>query len=741
MASGGGGVMEMRILIMILLALSPPRLCGAWTRGVSTPAATTTCNINTGVATGLDAGTCASPAATCNGVADDTPAFQAFNTWAKATTTNTNAQLIELRVSGKCMFITGTNSTNFANGVKNLRLMGYGATLSNNNLSTGASFQFGGLGICHKGLSDPSGCSARIATVSSGATSVTVLDTTKCSRFIAGRWAVVTGFDLQSQFNSPYGFPPNPHYFDYVQISSTSNCATTGQIALGSALTNTYLSTWPNYNSGDAVEADPGGPATIYALDPSWDSQLDIRGITIDQVNNQTGGAGRSAIFRDITVTGANCLIPSQNGSFTIINAVMTNCDIEVDKIIDSYTLNSVTAFRITTQSSSVNRMIVSNSAMNINGTPKVANIYNSTLTSFTVGPIAYGRGDSTTCTNCKITVGVSGTGFVEDQLGAGVNNYFNFSGGVMSAPDFVNVTAIANNGSGLVRLTVSPNTTGWNNNVLTAVSNVFSSGPNSNAVYVITVVDSTHIDLQGTTFSGSVYTGAGQLQNNSYRWAVPGTNLFWHGILNAQMPAFQVTGVTQDSAGTHIATTMPGGFPTMPLTSGKANLLVQQPKWTCSGCTGVVDAVDFAGAPPNTPMYSYSKRTYTNSSSLDQHLVFGTVTSIKFNVTQAYTGSTNPLKFNMVENTVVPAGTTSFYSAFIDLRTAGLRTITPSGVTCDTGGGPIPGGCGADSSLTLPDPAAFFGANAAPQMASSPVDQPWIMSAEFIMNQGVVAP
>jgi hypothetical protein len=345
-----------------------------------------------------------------------------------------------------------------------------------------------------------------------------------------------------------------------------------------------------------------------------------------------------------------------------------------------------------------------------------------------------------TSRTNCNITNSVSGTGYVENLSGnVGASNYYTMSSGVMSAPDGVNVTGIANNGSGLVSLTVT-SSAGWATNAVTYVSNVFSGGPNSNGGYVITVVDGTHIDLQGSTYSGSVYTGAGQLQNKASRWAVPGTNLFWTGVIAAEA-VFQVTGVTQDASGTHIATSQAGGVPNVPTFAGRLNLRIQEPKWTCSGCTGVADAVDFAGAPPNTPMYSYSKRTYTNSSSLDSHLIIGSTTSIKFNVTQAYTVSASPLTMQVVEQGVVPAGTAQFYGPTIDLRTAGLRTVTPSGVTCDTGGGPVPGGCGADSNMTLPDPAIYFSDNTGYHMSSTPTDQPWQMSVEFIMNQGVVSP
>jgi hypothetical protein len=732
-------------LVLIAFVALPGFSAFAKSHGIATAAAVTTCNINTGVATGLDAGTCASPAAVCDGVTDVSAAFTSFNTWAKATTTNANGQLIELRVTGVCVFATA--STLAFPGLKNVRLWGYGATFQSDCCQpslapAGINLGFGFYtGICHKGLSDPNGCSARIASAPAGAYAVTLLNTALCSRFTAGQWGVVTGFDLQGSFGAPFGYPPNPHYFNYVKILSVANCATTGQLSLSTPLTQTYLSTWPNYNSGNAGEADAGGPATIYALDINWGGVVDIRGVKIVSAN-QTIYQGLSVESRDMTWAGSGCLIPSMNGSFVVVNGNMVSCSVEVDKIIKTYQLLGVKAGNITVQSSSIDTETVNNSSIgSFNGTARDTVVTNSTAVSALIGPIGYGRADSAVFTNVKITSNIGGTGLTEKTLNdIGANNFYVMSSGIITSVDAVNVTGFANNGSGLVRLTVSPGipltaTNGFYNDlgVLT------SGGANG---YAVTVIDSTHVDLQGTNFSGAVWSGAGKLGSSALRWAMPGTNLFWVGTIDAEAPAFQVTGVTQDSAGTHVATTLAGGFPNLPFVGGnKLYLRIQSPEWTCTNCTGIADAIDFAGAPAATPMYSYSKRTYTNSTSLASHPVYGKVTSIKFNVTQAYTGSTTPLVFQMVENTVIPAGTTTFYVANIDLRTAGLRTITPAGVTCNTGGGPVAGGCGADSGLTLPDPAVFFATSANPQMSTSPVDQPWTMSVEFIMDQGVVVP
>jgi hypothetical protein len=712
-----------------------------------TEPAVTTCNINTGVATGLDAGTCAKPLAVCDGVTNDAAAFASFNKWAKTTKTNANDQLIELQVSGVCNFTTG-NAPTFT-GLRRARLMGYGATFKSNN-NQPALGPAGGTtqaGICHKGLADARGCSARIASVSSGATSVMLLNTSWCSRFTAGRWAVVTGFDLQGGYKAPYGYPPNPHFFDYTKISSTSECASTGRIMLSSALTNSYLSTWPNFNSGNSFEADQGGPATIYALDANWSGEVDIRGVTIAS-SNQSIYQGRSITLRDVTMTGGNCIIPSQNDTFTMINSVGSNCAIEVDKIINNLTYQGTTLRRLMFQSSSTNTLTWDGGALilDMNGTPKVANISNLTTPTITLGPYAYGTAKSATCRNCTITNEISGFGLTENGSNAGAIPFYTVSNGVFSYPLSANVSGFADNGLGKVRLTV-PDTTGWVTGATAGKSGLFATC----AVFCkgglkLTIVDGTHIDIN-YNFADVTWTGGGFIFNTAEqtRWAIPGTNVLPGAFQGFGAPAFQVKNVTQDSSGIHIATTLPGGYPTMPQNgAATANIRVQAPSWRCINCSGNPQAAgDSSLAPDARPILSYANRTWTNSTALSSIKLWGKVTSIKINVTKAYTGLTSPMRFNM-GGFAYPPNQTAIrgFNWLIDLRTAGLRTITPSGVTCDTGGGPVAGGCGTDSGFSpaLPSSDAFFvqGVNLA-KPNGSPTDQPWSMNAEFIMNQGVV--
>lgn len=70
-----------------------------------------------------------------------------------------------------------------------------------------------------------------------------------------------------------------------------------------------------------------------------------------------------------------------------------------------------------------------------------------------------------------------------------------------------VSISGAANNGSGLIRLTVT-STSGWTTGDVKTISAV-GGVTNANGTFTITVIDGTHIDLQGSTFAG-VYTSGG---------------------------------------------------------------------------------------------------------------------------------------------------------------------------------------------------------------------------------------
>jgi hypothetical protein len=73
-------------------------------------------------------------------------------------------------------------------------------------------------------------------------------------------------------------------------------------------------------------------------------------------------------------------------------------------------------------------------------------------------------------------------------------------------APGAISISGAANNGSGLIRLTVS-STSGWSTGQIKAVSDVIGT-TEANGNWTITVIDATHIDLQGSAFANAYVSG-----------------------------------------------------------------------------------------------------------------------------------------------------------------------------------------------------------------------------------------
>ena len=75
-------------------------------------------------------------------------------------------------------------------------------------------------------------------------------------------------------------------------------------------------------------------------------------------------------------------------------------------------------------------------------------------------------------------------------------------------------MTDAVNNGSGLIRLTLTPSTRGFTNGQV-----VLANAPgiaNTPGLYTIKIVDGMHIDLLGSAFAGTYGPGLGSI------WVVP---------------------------------------------------------------------------------------------------------------------------------------------------------------------------------------------------------------------------
>jgi hypothetical protein len=205
-------------------------------------------------------------------------------------------------------------------------------------------------------------------------------------------------------------------------------------------------------------------------------------------------------------------------------------------------------------------------------------------------------------------------------------------------------------------------------------------------------------------SFPNTAATGSGP----AHRWAIPGAPVFWAAPGYLTVGSFKLLAVTQDATNTYVKTNAPGGFPSIggPI-SYRTGVM---PQFTCDACSGdpaLVATNIQSGAKPLAPLATYSRRSYAptgTSKNLGNLVVIGKLVSLTVNVTQAYTGADSAILNPTGEfhNFTVKQSDWSRYDWWptINLKVAGERIITPSGVTCNG----VPGGCSGDLNMTVPE-------------------------------------
>jgi hypothetical protein len=618
-----------------------------------------TCNLVTGVAS--VGGPCTS-GATCNGVADAAPAFWAFRTWALANQGSSSLVVLTVPPGSDCLFNTNAGTVGgrlagvqntFVAGINNLRVEGTGAILR----AGAAGYWLGTGGVCQVGLTSVSGCSARIQTAnpSDGVVTLTAasLAAGYVSRFNSGDWIMVGGLDVQGQYNYACGYPPNPTYFEWRQITNVN--AGTGVLTLDRPLTKTFLSTWPNYNSGSPpgvspgtgcsnTEADNGGPATIWTVgagvaNSSWNTTLEYVGLTFYQ-SGQLYANGRNVTYRNVTFPAGTGLgaIPTQNETFTAYNTTW-NAVIEVDKMIGTFTLDNSSLTLLQFQSNSVDLFIARNGttfSSGLQGGGKRSELTDVSLGDYRPGSYSYGNTQTVICTRCNVTTWQNGGILQNDVAGT-----YSMASGVIS-------------------------------------------------------------------FANTAATGSGPSQ----RWASTIGKTIWFSASGfGSLGQFTVLGITQDPTNTYVQTDTAGGFPNFAtLGGGTAPQFTTNgaQQFTCDACTGDASFTAMnvqAGATPLTPMMTSSSRVFTPSTaptSLGSLFGIGKLTSLTIDVTTAFAGTgtatLNPT--GQFHNFTINQSTWTQFDWFptINLKQAGKRVISSGGVTCDTGGGPVGGACSGDT-------------------------------------------
>lgn len=480
--------------------------------------------------------------------------------------------------------------------------------------------------------------SARTKDAKPGDTHVDLVTPSQISRFVTGNYFTQTGFVLQIG-----GYPTNHAYVEHRLITNRdtdTNSATYGRISFATPLVNTYLSSWPYY--GDISTMDDGGPATAYAAPPSYNAQFILADLKVVTQSQQTAWA-RSVHLNNVDQIGVvnanNGVFPTYCDDWQHNGGDCTNITLEVDKATTSAIFNGITNLQqLFIQSMSVQKVKFLNStSTQILGLARSFLMDNDsvvgTLTTGLGGP--YGSNDEAVLNNSTITALVPGNG----RWSSG----FSGAAGVDKIPG----VSLAN---GLLKI---PKT----------------EGPIS--------------------------------------WAYPGNTVLWtdDGTLWSQT-AVRVVSCADDGTNTVIALDPPlSGFLPLPFNTGTNIQIYFHPgkRITCSNMSGdkIFEGLNVARA--RAPLGSYHKATYLMSAALNTTqrapFLIGNLKSAKYTVNHAYGGS-GALSFPALSNMPYldrnnSHGISPFHTPTLDMKTAGLRSVTAAGVT---------GSGGADSGLAMPD-------------------------------------
>ena len=316
-----------------------------------------------------------------DGVTSDAGAFSNFNAWAIKQT-----ETIRLNLPPGNYVLDSFRARRFTLGIKRLVVDGHGGSLDN--------IFAGGKGWPHDNLH-----SARIASVSAGSKTVTLLSGSDSSKFTVGGWVAVAAFDMMG-----WGYPQNLWYFEYRKVTAIN--PSTGILTLDAKLTNGYLSTYPLHSPGGRFKPDMGGPATLFAMDPSWDTEVIFRGVTFSQAAQDIYGNARSIEYID-------CKFPNKSPAPSVSKhwkAVRTDLGpfVEVDKVVELLELDDVSCLsgkgQMLFQSASIEKCVVKNSRIRqLTGTAKHMVIQHTAIDELRIGTTAYGNTLSLLMESCQV--------------------------------------------------------------------------------------------------------------------------------------------------------------------------------------------------------------------------------------------------------------------------------------------------------------------------------------------------
>lgn len=368
-----------------------------------------------------------------DGSANDSPKWADFQAWAATQDPN---EPIELTSPSGKNFRFGSPIGNgcIFDGIKDFTLNLNGSTLTP---TVDGGFHFGSpFGVYGNSLHQ-----ARTATVAAGATSVQLLTDAfvasladGAALFTLGQYALMTGFCPQED-----GSPPNLRYFDYVLVSAID--AVNGIISFSTTpLKNSYKSTWPYY--GPRLSGtDPGGPATLYALNPNWHLTHAYRDFNIANLD-AANSLGMDVTFESVNValiSGHQGMFPTMSKNWSFINGSMDYSP-EIDKLIDRCNLINSQFHGLDIQSSSINQLRIDRVTLTggMVGAGIDTIVTNSSMQQLRPGAYNYGASKRFICIDTSFTSLVMGGILHKGSTESGVNVDYTMTGGVIRVPNTV---------------------------------------------------------------------------------------------------------------------------------------------------------------------------------------------------------------------------------------------------------------------------------------------------------------
>lgn len=330
--------------------------------------------------------------ATCNGVADDSTALASWVS--DATAHNPTLYVLYIPPGSKCRFASNNGfqwgGTLGAAGIQNYVVWGYGASIvSNVGFQSETMYQDNS----HNGL---------IQSASAGASTVTLITAGDASKFSVGSLVLIAGLELQNVYSGTTGFPPNFQFFEYRVITAING----GVLTLNTPLTNSYLSTWPQTYAGSSTYPQTG-PATVYALPPSFQVNGRVYGLTMPTnamiPNVQVNVSGRDMAFYDCVFDGHSPGAEAGVNQWYFYTRLGTQ--VEVDKNLDNLSVVRSYAPQILFQSAGVNNFLLDGSQIDVlNGTGINTTLRNSTIPQINLGPVFFGHGVSLSADGVSVT-------------------------------------------------------------------------------------------------------------------------------------------------------------------------------------------------------------------------------------------------------------------------------------------------------------------------------------------------